>query len=867
MAALSPGSHRSLWRLHFLVGLLVAPILMILACTGAVYLFDREIQTWWNRDFALVTPHGSPRPLPEQEAAVRAAFPGAMLTSVALPRTRMQASVWEARQADGRSRSIFVDPFQARVTGAVDPAAQPLAIVRRLHAGLMLEPVGRYLVELAAGWVLVMLLTGLALWWPRRWRLAGVATPRLGARGRTFWRDVHAVPAAWTALMLGFLVLSGMPWSVFWGAQFAKVGSVIPFVAPSPNFGAAPPARTSRTARQGEGHAHHHASGLPWTLQHIDAPMGSGGRDIGLAELAPILARFDVQRWGGGVRIFYPQGPQDVFWLVHVPDKAEGQRSIFVDPGTGAVLRDIGFQDYSPGAKLIEWGVQTHEGREYGLANQLFNAAACLAILGFVVSGLLLWWLRRPRGEVGVPERHPEGDRLPTALLWPTLAVAVLFPWLGCPGCWRGQDCGHGGRPCDRGSRGCIAGCAAGTDLCAKSCSHRAHSPSKDLLMRCSTLLALALLLSTAPVALAQTAADAGQAGCGNSYTIARGDTLGRIAQRCSISLSALRSANPGAQPRRLRIGAQLSLPGGESQGDAAGEDAAGGGATYTIRTGDTLGAIARRNNISLRELMRANSGIQPKRLRVGQVIQMPNGAGATVANDTGSAGAPSEGVGATPDAGYGAGSSGAESGAGSAASPADPAGGDAGYGTGAGAAAGTGTTAGSTPSGNSSATDGSSRATPPAAGAGTSGAQTGATLNLSPAAGPVGTPVELRGEGFQPGERVSLRIGAGQQAPAEFATVEADPQGRIGVRVAVPQGAQPSQRLTFAAVGANGAQRSNTFLVSSGGTQQPSTAGQSPSSSPNGGPTTEPRSTEPRSTEPQSTEPQSTPEQRSPGR
>lgn len=434
MATLSPAHHRTIWRWHFYVGLLVAPVLIVLAATGALYLFDREIEGWWNARYSQINPAGRAAPLARQEAAVRAAFPGASIRQVRIPHDAGEASEWGITLASGAARKAYVDPYRVRVTGVVDPAYQPLDMARRLHAGLMLEPWGRYLVELAACWTLAMIVSGLVLWWPRTWQIAGVFVPRLSAKGRIFWRDLHAVPSVFVALFLGFLVLSGLPWSVFWGDQLSRIGQSIPFVAPSPNFGAPAPQPVAAVAAQApvvDPHAEHRAdAGIPWTIRHSMPPAGSGGRAVGIAEVEALLPMLDQSRWGPGIRIFYPRGAGDVFMINYLPDKAEGQRTLYVDPGNGRVIGDVGWADYSPAAKAIEWGVMTHMGRQFGLANQLVNLAFCLAIIGAVIAGLAAWWKRRAPGTLGVPPRQA-GDRLPGPLIATGLVMALLFPLVG----------------------------------------------------------------------------------------------------------------------------------------------------------------------------------------------------------------------------------------------------------------------------------------------------------------------------------------------------------------------------------------------------------------------------------------------------
>ncbi|SON61833.1 hypothetical protein MSIMFI_03352 [Mycobacterium simulans] len=83
-----------------------------------------------------------------------------------------------------------------------------------MHRSMLLGIFGERLVELAACWALVLLATGMILWWPRGgWRAGGTFWPRLSGRGRRFWRDLHGPVGLWTGALIGFLVLTGLPWA------------------------------------------------------------------------------------------------------------------------------------------------------------------------------------------------------------------------------------------------------------------------------------------------------------------------------------------------------------------------------------------------------------------------------------------------------------------------------------------------------------------------------------------------------------------------------------------------------------------------------------------------------------------------------
>jgi peptidoglycan endopeptidase LytE len=55
---------------------------------------------------------------------------------------------------------------------------------------------------------------------------------------------------------------------------------------------------------------------------------------------------------------------------------------------------------------------------------------------------------------------------------------------------------------------------------------------------------------------------------------------------------------------------------------------AAAGASEYVIASGDTLGAIAKKNGVSLKALIEANPGINPKKLQIGHKVQIPAGGG-----------------------------------------------------------------------------------------------------------------------------------------------------------------------------------------------------------------------------------------------
>lgn len=430
-AAPTGGLYRALWRWHLYAGILVAPIVLVLAITGLVYLFDDELSAIIHRDLVEVAQTQDAQPVSAQQAAVLVTYPGARLLQYQAPASQTRSAIWKIVAADGKDLTVFVNPHTAQILGHI-PAGQSLGeIMVKLHGELIIGPFGDYLVEFAACWTFVLLVTGVFLWWPRQSRRVGVAAPRLTAKGRAFWRDLHAVPSAWNAPVVAFLVLTGLPWSAFWGGTLASLGtttSLAGVMAPTPNFHGAPIAPDPHAAHRGH-NAHNGDLDLPWSIRNADRPtVQPVVRSISIDQVIGEAAARNMS--GPTFKIFYPTATGEVFTLSHVPAKAEGQRTVYLNPADGAVVDDIPWSRYSPVGKVVEFGVQTHMGKQFGLANQLFMAASCVILAATIIFGLVMWWKRRPGTRFNQPGPG-DGFKTPTPVVAVAIALGVAFPLVG----------------------------------------------------------------------------------------------------------------------------------------------------------------------------------------------------------------------------------------------------------------------------------------------------------------------------------------------------------------------------------------------------------------------------------------------------
>ncbi|MGO1070546.1 PepSY-associated TM helix domain-containing protein [Lysobacter sp. CA199] len=423
--------YRTVWRWHFYAGLFVAPLLLILAITGSIYLFNDEIEDAVHAPLRFAPQRQADLPLSRLIAAARAAYPGEV-TRIDLPSDPRRTAQVFVTPERGEPLRVFVDPGSARVHGAFVYTRTLVGFADTMHGSLMLGRFGDAIVELAACWALLLIATGTYLWWPRErgWRRA--LSPQWRERGRPFWRSLHSSVGVWTAALIVFLILTGLPWANVWGDLLRAGTQQLGIGYPSEHRHHAPsPAKPATTLSQAIGET-------PWTLR--DAPMPASAHahhahgnahaaqrfDIGIDAAARAFAAHGLR---GDYRLSLPRGEDGVYTAVVYPNRPQGQRTVHVDRYSGRIAGDTGFADYGWAAQAVELGVQLHMGNYFGRANQIVMLLPCIGIVVLTCSGTWMWWRRRPRGRLGAPAT-PAPTRLRTIALI-ALGCGVLFPLLG----------------------------------------------------------------------------------------------------------------------------------------------------------------------------------------------------------------------------------------------------------------------------------------------------------------------------------------------------------------------------------------------------------------------------------------------------
>ena len=439
--AASAALYRAVWRWHFIAGLVVLPFILILTVTGGIYLFQDEINNAAHGPLRFVEARQAALPPSEITAAALAVHPGT-LRAYTPPSASNRSAEVDIVGADGLRNTVYVDPYDGRVLGTLwdgGAAGSPaMYVVRKLHSLEYVGWFGNRLIEAAAGWMILLVASGIYLWLPRGRKTVG--TLRIKAtRGRPWWRDLHAVTGIYTGVFIVFLAMTGLPWSGVWGANFYDTAYALGLGMPDGYWSKTPQSHVptqdvvdrapwimerqpipSSTAPEGGAHA-----------GHGEGEMAAAQPDsTSLATLDAVVAT--VERLGivPGYAINVPTTPTGVFTASVYPDDISYERVIHLDRYTGEVLYDAGLEDLGMLGRWAEWGISVHMGQEWGLLNQVVLLLACLAMIVLCVSAATMWWKRRPSGALGIPA-VPTDWRIPRTLLGMAIAAGLFFPLVG----------------------------------------------------------------------------------------------------------------------------------------------------------------------------------------------------------------------------------------------------------------------------------------------------------------------------------------------------------------------------------------------------------------------------------------------------
>jgi uncharacterized iron-regulated membrane protein len=374
--------RRLIGQIHLWTGVLLCVPLVLIGLTGSILVFEDELRA----AFAPAAPgqQGIPHPAGEIIAAARAAVLQGYVPAlyIAPPGAGRLASVrlTPAGTSNGPSDSVRVDVDPVSLAVYPNPSDDFLREVFFLHSTLLMKNRdGRVVVGCFGVAMLVMCVSGVVNWWPRRdrWRAAFLVSRQ--ARKWRLWREVHGAAGIW-----GLAVLAVVSFGGVYLAFPETVRNLVTLASPARDFRAAAAAIKVHPAADAE-------------------PIGIDDA-ISLAVAGEPGARPTV--------VFLPLKPDQPYRVALLRDgeaRREPPVNVFVDPWARRVVAIFDPHGFSAGERLLAAQHGVHAGEGLGPVWRVLVFLCGLLPALFTATGIAMWLRRRAAAPA-----PPVSDRVPS---------------------------------------------------------------------------------------------------------------------------------------------------------------------------------------------------------------------------------------------------------------------------------------------------------------------------------------------------------------------------------------------------------------------------------------------------------------------
>lgn len=357
-------------RAHLFLACTVGLIFVLSGLTGSVIVFDHALDEQLNPRLLLVEHTAGEGRLSYQQLLERAqgyAGEDYYISGLQAPRRADSSQMFWLKRADGAEGTfeLYLHPYTGDMLGMREYGTYFTSYIYMLHHTLLMGQTGKLILGYAGIGVLLMLFTGLYLWWPQNGQWRKAVTIKRGARKSRRLLDIHRVGGIYGLAVLCVSVFTGL--SIIFSAFYASVTETASPVAPAPKA----------------------------------EVVQEAGRTGGLITLDNAIARAtDALNGSAFSRLYLPQETGSKTWLLTFahpddPKKSHGYERLTLHPYTGEVMQIRRWPQASAGDRFLAWQFPLHSGEAFGLAGRLLVSFCGWLPLLLMVTGIWRWQRKR----------------------------------------------------------------------------------------------------------------------------------------------------------------------------------------------------------------------------------------------------------------------------------------------------------------------------------------------------------------------------------------------------------------------------------------------------------------------------------------
>jgi uncharacterized iron-regulated membrane protein len=366
---------------------------MVTCFTGAVLVFEEELQHALHRERYYVEPSGVPRPVSELVTELQKKIPAVTVNSVkrysshkrsielyysvkagkTFNRDIQQKGGTPGSRAGGRENSrliAYFNPYTAELIELYDHRNSWFYTALSLHRWLLSGDTGKLIVGCCTLAFLFILITGIILWWPKT---ANILRQRLKVKWSGGWKrlnhDLHIVLGFYSAIFLFIFAFTALAWSFQWF-----------------NKGIYSVTRSS--------------------MEPVKPPLEDPRAGMALISFDEVLKAMETAV--SGVRYYTINAPKDsvspfaVSALSNNAIHETATDNYFISRYRPVITQVQHFSDRNLGQRVRSTFRPVHTASIYGLPSKIIGLIVCLLGVFFPATGYTMWWLRtRKRTRAG----------------------------------------------------------------------------------------------------------------------------------------------------------------------------------------------------------------------------------------------------------------------------------------------------------------------------------------------------------------------------------------------------------------------------------------------------------------------------------
>lgn len=352
--------------IHLYLSLAAGLVIMVVCFTGAVLVFEKEMQMTIYPERYYVKATGENATLAQMEQNLKKQVASVQVTSAKVyadPSRSVEFSYTIKKSGKGEGKGTnsqaFMNPYTGELISLYSYRKTFFYKMFALHRWLLADDIGKIIVGISTLLFLFILLTGIVLWFPKNVK---ILKQRLTLRWDAGWKrinhDLHIVIGFYTAIFLFAFAFTGLAWSFKW------FNDGIYWVTGTTNKPAKLPLSTV---------------GIDTIAISLDDALTAARKE------RPDAKFFQINK---------AKGDSAAISITLLSKNAPHERAtdqLFIDQYSGALLGQLKFRDRNLGQRVRSTFYPIHVGSIAGLAGRIIAFLSCIAGFTFPITGVIMW--------------------------------------------------------------------------------------------------------------------------------------------------------------------------------------------------------------------------------------------------------------------------------------------------------------------------------------------------------------------------------------------------------------------------------------------------------------------------------------------